>query len=395
MKEDTLLGQSRVDCLENNQDAPERYYYLDWLRVSALICIFLFHALHIFAPLDWHINNEQRSQIALLFMMFINGWSMPLFFVLAGAGAWFALEHRTPTQFCWSRLKRLVVPYVFGVIVIILPQKYFEALHKDTFQGGFLEYIPHYFQSIEFYPHVGQLGNIGYHLWFIAFLFIYSVVTLPLMLCYKTYRNKQSNPDNKQRSLYSLFAFTVPLMIVQVALGVRHAGHLGWANFFYWMLFYLYGFVLVSQGTVLEAIQKSRKHWLITGSICFAAMVICLVSGSAVKWMFEPQYTLPNILFLLLICINAWAWVLTFIGIAKKYMSFNHRFLKYANTAVLPFYILHQTVIVLVGYYVVQMNASMPLKYILIAIISFITILTIYESTIKRFSPIRSLFGMK
>ena len=237
-------------------DRPaERHYYLDWLRVGALISVFLFHAAHIFAPLDWHVNNDQRSQLTLPFMGFVNGWSMPLFFVLAGAGAWFALERCSPAQFCWKRCKRLAVPYVFGVAVIILPQKYFEALHQKTFSGSFITYLPHYFRGIAFYPHVGQLGNIGYHLWFIAFLFIYSVVTLPLLLHYQA--RKQRRAPSEPKSVFALLVFIVPLMIGQVTLGVRHAGHLGWSNFVYWMLFYVYGFLLMSNRAYLKAIEKS------------------------------------------------------------------------------------------------------------------------------------------
>jgi hypothetical protein len=92
---------------------------------------------------------------------------------------------------------------------------------------------------------------------------------------------------------------------------------------------------------------------------------------------------------------NSWVWVLAILGIGSKHLTFRNRLLKYANIAVLPFYILHQSVIVVFGFFFIDWSAALMLKYLVLSTVSFVTIILIYEFLIKRFGPLRFLFGMK
>ena len=94
-------------------------------------------------------------------------------------------------------------------------------------------------------------------------------------------------------------------------------------------------------------------------------------------------------------CLVAWSWLLTVLGFGMQNLNFNSPFLKYANEAVLPFYILHQTVIVVLGYFIVQWAIPDPLKFLLILILSFFVIIGLYEFVVRRFNVMRFLFGMK
>ena len=91
----------------------------------------------------------------------------------------------------------------------------------------------------------------------------------------------------------------------------------------------------------------------------------------------------------------SWCWVLGLLGTGARLLNFKKKFLDYASEAVLPFYILHQTVIVIIGYFVVQWNAGIGLKYLVIASSSFLAIVAIYELLIKRLPWLRFLFGMR
>jgi hypothetical protein len=101
------------------------------------------------------------------------------------------------------------------------------------------------------------------------------------------------------------------------------------------------------------------------------------------------------VVLLLLLCEFCWAFLLAFCGFASRHLRFSNGFLKYANEAVLPFYILHQTIILTVGYYVLRLDTSLWIEYVIIATISFIVIMALYELLIRRINVLRFLFGLK
>ncbi len=88
-------------------------------------------------------------------------------------------------------------------------------------------------------------------------------------------------------------------------------------------------------------------------------------------------------------------WIMAIIGLGSRYLNFNNRFIGYSNEAVLPFYILHQTVILIIGLFVVQWSSGIELKYSVITLTSFLAIMAIYELLIRRFNGLRFLFGMR
>ena len=127
----------------NSEMRPTRLYYLDWLRVILIFGVFLYHVVKPFDPLiDWHINNAEQSDTILTFLLLVNPWGIPLFFLVAGTGSMFALRRRSNRQYIIERVTRLLIPFIVGSILLTPFQKYLEALHKESFQGSFLSYHP-------------------------------------------------------------------------------------------------------------------------------------------------------------------------------------------------------------------------------------------------------------
>ena len=91
----------------------------------------------------------------------------------------------------------------------------------------------------------------------------------------------------------------------------------------------------------------------------------------------------------------SWGWIVFILSLGARYLNFTNNSLTYANEAVLPFYILHQTVILLVGWFIIPLDLSILVKYLIIAVISFVIILGLYDLLIKRFNVLRFLFGMR
>ena len=163
------------------KNKPERRYDIDWLRVLAMLSVFLFHCARFFDYEDWHVKNNQLDLGLSVFVSFLGLWIMPIFFLLSGEGSYFALSFRKSGQYITERLKRLVVPLLFGMFVIIAPlQVYLERVSRSQFVGSFIEFYPHYFDG--FYAFGGNFAWMGIHLWFLEFLFIFSLLSLPPFL---------------------------------------------------------------------------------------------------------------------------------------------------------------------------------------------------------------------
>ena len=210
-----MTGETMVptDSTTNKTSAGSksgRLYYLDWLRVILLFGVFVYHVLKIFYPfLPWHINNAERSDAVMAILLTINPWGIPLFFLVAGAGSWFALRRRNNRQFISERVNRLLIPFIVGSILLTPFQKYLEALHKSTYEGSFLSFIPEMLVDFVsrnwFTPLI--FPRWGLHLWFLGFLFAFAIrhflATIELLSglsCGRAYRTAQAAPALPHRS---------------------------------------------------------------------------------------------------------------------------------------------------------------------------------------------------
>ncbi len=169
----------------------ERLHYLDWLQVLAVLGVFLFHAVHPFDDLaDWHIKNAERSVLATFSVGFFNLWGMPFFFLMAGATSWFSLRRRTPDRYVGERVTQLLIPFIIGSIVLTPIQAYYELTHKGWWKGGsIVEFILSPEARTYFYTGYNPIsispqifGDVGYHLWFVGFLFSFALIALPVFL---------------------------------------------------------------------------------------------------------------------------------------------------------------------------------------------------------------------
>jgi len=137
-----------------------RYYDIDWLRVCATVVVFLFHAAKPFLSDAWHIKNAQVEPVLDIAVGLIDVWMMPLLFVVSGMSIALSLRSRTAREFVRERLKRLLVPFVFGLVVLSPPQVYIERLHYGQFDGSFLQFLPHAFDGL-YLDYAGE-GNFAW-----------------------------------------------------------------------------------------------------------------------------------------------------------------------------------------------------------------------------------------
>ena len=110
-----------------------RRYDIDWLRILVVVSLIPFHTARIFD--FWEPNYVKNGDLSagLSFLIaFLAVWNMPLLFLLAGSASGYALEFRSGTAYLKERFKRLFIPLVFGVLVIVPPQAYIARFQQPV-----------------------------------------------------------------------------------------------------------------------------------------------------------------------------------------------------------------------------------------------------------------------
>lgn len=388
----------------------DRRYDIDWLRIVAILAVFIFHCTRAFDTEGWHlINTEQNFLIFILMRGLIWTWLMELFFLLSGAGTWYSLKSRSGGQYLLERFKRLLIPlYGVGMLILIPPQLYFEIFTNQGYGGAFWQYLPQYFRELPgglAVTSLSELNNASFivpyyfsgHLWFIRYLFLISLITLPLLLYLKSERGKRlierlAALCNRRGGI---FLFAIPLAIILICLRFPLKGSRTWADFLWYMVFFLIGYIMPADKRFTESF---KKH----GWICLALWLVGFggLGQLVLALEYNPipgnePFSLQYVFFQIIWSITSLSSVVFMLSLGARYLKTHNRMLSYGNEAVLPFYILHQTVILCVGWFVLPLNMGILLKLVIIIVVSFILIMSIYEGLIRHFNWVRFLFGMR
>jgi peptidoglycan/LPS O-acetylase OafA/YrhL len=372
----------------------QRRFDLDWLRVLAILTVFIYHTTRFFNSEPWHIKNPVTYFPVDVMEMVLSNWLMALIFTISGASLFYALGQGGVGRFIKDKVLRLVVPLVtLGMLVFGSWQIYLERFAHGEFNGSYFQFLPDYFDGL--YGHGGNFAWAGTHLWYLEMLFIFCLVFLPLFLWLKRgsgrgLMKKLGDLLSAPRALY-LLALPAALSLILVD-RANFFGSTGWGggSILSHATFFISGFLIVSHDGLQKNIQRLRWLSLVLVVILMVILPILLVTVG------EPAFgTLLFALGSALWGLWSWTWVLTILGFGMKYLNFNRPVLSHANEAVLPFYILHQPVLLSVGYFIVQWSIPAALKFLLIDAFSLIIIMTVYELVIRRLNLLRVLFGMK
>lgn len=377
----------------------ERRYDIDWLRVLAILMVFFFHNARFYDPYPWHVKNAEQSFGMFIFVALLHAWIMPLFFLLSGVGSWYALKSRTAGRYFRERVLRLLVPlYTVGVFILLPPQLYWDKLTSGRFSGSFLEFYPSFFRDFHFDLLPPFVLPWPGHLWFLVFLFAISLFSLPLMIFLKSESGKRliSTLARWCNRRGGIFLLLVPLFLVQACLRGFFRGDHTFADLVYYLLCFLMGYILPADERFTESLKRHVWVCLLLALVGFYAEGY-LVMGLGYQPLpgqgFSPLWL--YLLFQFVMSLQTLCWIVFLVGMSAKYLNFRSKVLEYCNEAVLPFYILHQTFILLVGWYVVRWNTAIFTKFLVISVISFVLIASTYELLIRRFNVMRFIFGMR
>lgn len=372
-----------------------RLHYLDWLRVIATLGVFLFHASNVFNTANFEIKNAVGSEAITIVQAFFFPWGMPLFFFVAGVGSWFALRRRSAGQFTRERTLRLLVPFLTGTILLGPIQLYLSWQHRTqttVFDGSLLEFTAARLSRIG--PKL--FGAIGYHMWFLGFLFSFSLLALPLFIWLKGERGRNfvSYLAGFCERRGAILFFILPLAAVRLGLHPFFPLQQDWADFFSHGVFFVLGFLIFADERFTQVI---RRDWWILLSVGIMAILAAMVIGMSLESfdIEKSPHTFWEFLMWGLVAVCGWCWTAFMLFIGMRYLDRDSNTLRYSLGAILPFFVVHQAVILAIAYFVVQWETTIPIKLLVVVLVSFLVSIGLYEWVIKRVGILRLIFGMK
>ncbi len=363
-----------------------RQYFIDWLRIGLIISVFFFHIGMIFNSWDWHVKSTEPQLYLEPIMAWLHLWRMPLLFLVSGAGTYYALGFRTVKKYLKERFTTLFNPFVVSIFTLVPVQVYIEKIDSYSSLSNF--YL-HMFDGV--YP----TGNFSWHhLWFLIYLFLISFIISPFLNYLRSdkFKNAKDWIINKTSTKLGL-NWVLPILISsqwvlrQYFPDSTHALINDWAYFTYYLLFFLCGFILFTSEKVINSLADQRRLYL-AQTLIFTVIMFSF-------WVFEINIVGQDHLYGITEIVIAWSCGMAVIGYSKAYLNKDNKYRKQLNIAIYPFYLLHQPLIVVVGYIVLQWQLPTLVNVVLITLISLLLSVGIYWFIIRRFNVTRLIFGLK
>jgi hypothetical protein len=359
------MGSIRSDATTLRPRAAVRRHDVDWLRVSALGLLIVYHAVISFQPWAhtiYFIQNEESLEGLWPFMSMINVWRIPILFLVSGMGVCFAMERRNGKQLLQDRTVRILLPFGFGCFLICPISALFA--------------LDHYGLSLAYHPNPG-------HLWFLGNLFLYVLLLLPLFvfLKRKAHGRLVRAADRILRRPYVIALVAVPFLveawIADPRIYVLYAGtaHGFWLG----LICFLTGFVFASLGAGFWRAAERVRHASLLIALALYLVRVGLIPGAG-----EVN---------VLLALESFVWMIAILGYGSRHLDRPSRALAYCRRAVYPVYILHMPVQFGLSHQVIPLGLSAPVKLVLILAGTLAVSVGIFE-LIRRVRWIRPLFGM-
>jgi len=376
--------------------SQERIHYLDWLKVLIVYGIVLFHVSLVFCLGTWLVSNHDHSLILTAFAGFTFPWGIPAMFLIAGADAWFGLGARAVSDFVRKRFLRLLVPMVPGLLILSPLQRFISSHNPPPSIDGFWLFYVGFFREFHFDWTLQFVSRYWLHLWFLGYLFVISVVCLPALLWLRGPGGRRFTSTVVQIAgrRGGLLMLAAPLALSQLALRWRFPAYQDWADAATYTLVFLWGAVIFSDRR-FEAVIRGQIRWLLAGGVLatLGIGILALVTPSHLAGDSHAP-ALMQALYALLWSVYVWSWLHAVLYLGLRWLNFPNRFQRYAQESVLPVYVVHHPLVLLVASFVVTSNLGVWPKFLVILFTVAVLTLAIYEYGVRRWAITRLVFGL-
>lgn len=375
----------------------ERRYDIDALRVLAFGLLILYHVGMFYVDdWGWHIKSAYTAGWLQWPMLVVNQWRMPLLFVISGVAAGFLLARCDGRAFAWSRTRRLALPLLFGMAVVVPPQAYWQAVANGAFDGNYLQFLARYF-TFEAWPegafdgsHVGITWN---HLWYLPYLLVYSLLLAALLPLLRGRRGQALQARVRGLRGWRLWLMpALPLTLATWALAgpfpTTHDLVNDWHTHAQYFAMFLFGWWLGVDRGLWSELRARRWLWLAAAPLTFAAFVLLM-------HVTEPVPSVGRALYDFVQRLNGWTWILLVLAWGHHLLNRPFAWMPYANEAVYPWYVLHQSITVVAGALLSRYALGPVVEPLLVIVATVLGCALLHEMLIRRSAWLRPLFGLK
>ena len=388
--------------MTSTASVPDRRYDLDWIRVGAFFLLILYHVGMFYVPWEWHVKSPRPVEALEPFMLLTNPWRLTLLFLVSGAATRFMADKVSVGKLTGARVARLLPPLVFAMIVIVPPQSYYQvveyiAAHPGTSLTVDNFWVRYMTASGHWCSPDGCLITPTYnHMWFVAYLFVYTLVLAGLLLVWR--RLGEHVQAGAERVLNRLGLLVWPVLFLgllratlYVRYGETHA--LVGDHYVHAVSFsaFLLGFGLAKSDVLRQRLTAARWPAL--------ALAIAAYAGWATfVWIYRGDTPIPSPELKLVMRFvqpaQAWCAIVAILGFGAKHLNRGGPTLRYLTLGVFPFYLVHQTLIVVAAHHLAKLGLPRPLEALILIASTFAGCFATYEIA-RRIPGVRMLFGLK
>jgi glucan biosynthesis protein C len=344
----------------------QRRYFIDWIRVIAIALLLLYHVAVGFQPwgmLIGFITNPKSWQSLWIPMTMLNVWRIPLLFFVSGMGVCLAVQNRNWKQLIVERARRILLPFVFGMICIV-------PIHVLIMQS-------YYHIDLSYSPGQG-------HLWFLGNIFSYVVILSPLIFYFKKNEEGKFVSSVKKVMSHPLGLLLMMSAFIAEALVVRPYPYelyaMTWHGYFLGLVAFLFGFCFAVSG---EAFWNMIRWW--RWLFLLAAVLLFILRFVQFK-LNTPVY---------LVVAESDCWILSVLAFGCRYLNHPGKVLNYLSQAAYPIYIVHMIFLYLGSMLIFPLDLDVHVQFVLVLAFTFGGCFVLYEWVIRKAGFIRLLFGLK
>jgi hypothetical protein len=369
---------------------------LDWLRVAAFGLLTLYHVGMAFVTWDWHVKTRHPSHVIEPLMVLVNPWRLSLLFFVSGCATRFMSMRLSPGRLARSRLLRLGVPLLFGMLVIVPPQSWVQV-REHGFAIGFPAFYARYLSFYEGYCDAKGclILPTWNHLWFVAYLLVYTLGLLALGAACPGWLRAAANWLSARLSgpgalIWPMLWLVAARWVLAPYFEETHALVDDWYAHSVYAAMFLTGFAAAHQDGFWRAAVRLRRP-----ALALALITACLWSSYVFAYAGDdvPPISVRRAM-RLVYGVDQWAWILAILGFAHMHLRTGGPWLDYLTQGVFPFYIVHQTLIVLVEFWIKPLALNQAVEALILIIATAGGCWLTYE-IVRRVRWLRPLFGLR
>ena len=374
-----------------------RLVYLDWLRVGAFALLILYHVGMFYVTWDWHVKSDHAGPAIEPLMLLTNPWRLTLLFLVSGAATRFMADRMEPAALAGRRTLRLLVPLVFAMVVVVPPQSYYQVVEKIGYRGSYLTFWGRYLAADHGFCRNGDclILPTWNHMWFVAYLLVYTLLLAALLAL----------PGDRLRRLGAWIAaapawalLLLPILYLAATrhlllplFGMTHALVDDWYNHAVSFAAFLFGFLVMKDERVEAGFIRLRWAAL--------ALFLCAYAGFAIyAWQYRTDDAAPpetlRLAMRLVYAVDQWSAIVAALGFGALHLRRDSPLLRTLTLAVFPFYIVHQTIIVVAGHHLKALRLPLAAEAGLLLAATILGCWATFE-IVRRIDPLKPLFGLR